>query len=141
LSDTDDSVDGDKLFGAPADCLVPVPLAPASVLGVFNLRGTPVALVDLAAVLELPGHDEELREEGKAVSALVIRQKGIVGAALIDRMEVVLAGGRELFANAEDRGDNPVVRGFVEVEDRPGMVVTVLDSAQVLQRLKRLKYG
>src|SRR5687768_6740409 len=36
------------------EALTPVPLAPAPVRGLFNLRGAPVALVDLAQVLELP---------------------------------------------------------------------------------------
>src|ERR1700722_10613998 len=65
---------------------LPVPLAPAAVRGVFNLRGTPIALLDIGQVLGLDlGKEDELRK-----TALVVRNEGVVVAFLIDRMETVV---------------------------------------------------
>jgi chemotaxis signal transduction protein len=119
------------------DAVVPVPLAPAALVGLFNLRGLPVPLVDLAAVLELSEVGAP-RENEKGLSALLLRSGRLVAAALIDRMEVVLSADRPLYT-AEGGTDSPVVKGFVEVEERSGLVVTVLDSASVVRRLEQLK--
>ena len=76
---------------------IPVPLARPSLLGLFNLRGTPVALVDLAATLELTEalSDSPLppsldAAQSKNFAALVIKTTGILAAARIDRMKAVL---------------------------------------------------
>src|SRR4051794_9277975 len=57
----------------------PVPLSPAPVMGVFSLRGTPVALISLSAVLGLP--DEAVSEQKSSV-ALVLRTTTTVAAVL-----------------------------------------------------------
>jgi purine-binding chemotaxis protein CheW len=50
------------------DALTPVPGAPPSVLGLCNLRGEVVSVVDLAAVLGLPGEHHPTRLVVTAVS-------------------------------------------------------------------------
>jgi chemotaxis signal transduction protein len=122
------------------DDVVPVALAPEPVLGLFNLRGTPVALVDLAAVLEIsPGVRPEQGAD-KRRSALVLRPDDVLAAVLIDRMEIVLTKGRDARASGPSADDKPFVKGFVEVHDRGGLVVTVLDPAAIVQRLDQLKF-
>jgi chemotaxis signal transduction protein len=123
------------------ESFIPVALAPEPLVGLFNLRGTPVALVDLAAVLEIPGADAPAAKAGQAMSALVLKPSGILAAVVIDRMEVVLSKGRELMTTAAGSADKPFVKGFVRVEDRAGLVVTMLDSANVMERLEKLKYA
>jgi chemotaxis signal transduction protein len=121
------------------DTMVPVALTPTPLLGLFNLRGTPVALVDLAAVLEIPVATATASPD-RSVTALVLRPAGILAAVLIDRMEVVLTKGRELRTTGPSADDRPFVKGFVEVDDRANLVVTVLDAGAVIERLDRLKF-
>jgi len=118
---------------------VEVPLTPPALLGLFNLRGTPVALVDLAAILELGATarvDEQA--EGKAKLAMILRSSGLTVGAVIDRMESVVAPGREVLVRAR-QGDNPVVKGFIERSADPSRGVTVLAPEVVLDRLSRMK--
>ena len=123
------------------DSVVPVPLTPDAFVGLFNLRGTPMALVDLAQVLELDEHTQEQANASRgSLFALVFRSSRLTAAAVIDKMEAVLPAGRESFTRPES-ADNPMVQGFVEVRHRPGLVVTVLDPARVIERLEKLKYA
>jgi chemotaxis signal transduction protein len=124
------------------DALTPVPLAPAPVRGLFNLRGVPVALVDLAQVLELP--DTAVVEEpkpGRPLVSLVLRTERLLLGLLIRRMEMVITRGRGTLA-PPDAGpaEHPVVAGFLELPDRRDLTVTVLDSQELLARLDRLRY-
>ncbi|MGC4088014.1 MAG: chemotaxis protein CheW [Polyangiaceae bacterium] len=119
------------------ESVLPVPLAPRAVLGLFNLRGTPVPVVDLNAVLELT---EPREAPSGACSALVLRSDDLLAAIRIDRMEAVISSGRATLIRAEEGRDSPVVRGFVEIEGRPQPVVTLLQTQAVLSGLRSLRY-
>jgi purine-binding chemotaxis protein CheW len=124
------------------DAVAPVPLAPAAVRGLFNLRGTPLALVDAVRVLDLPEPPmlDEARP-GRPLVALVLRTEAIVLGLLIRRMEMVISGGRGVFSAPEPASaEHPVVAGFLELPDRGGLTVTVLDPEALLGRLDRLRY-
>jgi purine-binding chemotaxis protein CheW len=117
---------------------VPVPGTPAAVLGLFDLRGTPVSLVDLEQVLGQPG---ERRAGGRARTVLVLRRgETLVTGVQIDRMELVLQAGQGTFNPRDPSDENPVVQGFLELDLRGGLVLTVLDSAVLFQRLDHLKF-
>jgi len=124
------------------EALTPVPLAPAPVRGLFNLRGAPVALVDLAQVLELG--DATMGDDpraGRPLVALVLRTESLFVGLLIRRMEMVITRGRGSLSPPEASAtEHPVVAGFLELPDRPELPITVLDSAALLARLDRLKY-
>jgi len=124
------------------DAVTPVPMAPAPVRGLFNLRGVPVALVDLAQVLELS--DASVVDEtraGRPMVALVLRTEGLVVGLLIRRMEMVITRGRGTISYPEaTEAEHPVVASFLELTDRGGITITVLDSQALLGRLDRLKY-
>jgi|GEM_PF-4023579 len=61
-----------------------VPLSPAAVLGLFSLRGTPVAVVDLLAVFAMGGG----RPSGDETQVLVLRtSEGVVAGVRIDRLD------------------------------------------------------
>ena len=117
----------------------PVPASPAAVRGIFNLRGTPVALLDLSVVLDL----EAAKGEGAATTALVLRVDSTRSLAndelllglVIDRMEAVSGADRGAFV---ERGaeDHPAVRGFLELGGEKKEVVTVLEPAVLLERLE-----
>lgn len=120
------------------ETFIPVPGVPPSILGLFNLRGTPASLVDLRAVLELPGTPQP---EPKAYTVLVLRIANVVLTGLvIDRMELVAHTGQGVLSPRDASDDNMVVQGFLELESRRDLVLTVLDSAILVQRLERLKF-
>jgi purine-binding chemotaxis protein CheW len=113
------------------DSLTPVPKAHEALRGLFNLRGTPVPLVDAAQVLALAeGVD------AKQTHALVLRRGDLVVALGIDRMEAVVEGGRGSFTPPAGADEHPVVQGFLEHDDR---VVTVIAPEALMERLERLR--
>lgn len=121
----------------------PVPVAPPAVIGLFNLRGTPVALVDLALVLELPGAGPVATQpaEGATIVALVLRTGRMLVGAHIRKMEVVIPSGRALYLPPESStGEHPVVGGFLELPERPGLTITLLDPEALMVRLNKLRY-
>jgi len=121
------------------DRFLDVPLAPPGILGLFSLRGIPVALLDLTVVLELA--DRVSGRDGTPVSALVLsRPSGVIAAIVVDRVEGVVPEGRGVYTPREWAHEHPAVQGFVEVEFRRPVVVTVLDPIELTSRLNKLKY-
>jgi len=120
-----------------ADELVPVPHASTAVLGVFALRGAPIACVDLGRLLGLP----DLRSDRqRGVHALVLRSGSTpLAAAAIDRADAVL-DGRSLDFARRDAGEHPAVLGFVTLPAPRHDVITVLDPAVALERVRALRY-
>jgi hypothetical protein len=59
---------------------------------------------------------------------------------LIDRMEAVVAVEPGSYAPREWADEHPAVHGFLDLKARNASVVTVFDSAAVLERLERLKF-
>jgi purine-binding chemotaxis protein CheW len=117
---------------------IPVPGTPPAVVGLFNLRGTPLSLVDLRAVLELP---RENRAEPRSRTVLVLRNGNtLLTGVLIDRMERVIQAGQGAFTPKDSSDESPVVQGFLEIQARETLVLTVLDSAVLFGRLERLKF-
>jgi purine-binding chemotaxis protein CheW len=119
------------------DAVIPVALAPPSVRGLFNLRGTPVALLELATVL---GLTEAQRTSARTQSALVLRHEELTVAVVIDAMDAVVASERGTFAEPGAR-DHPAVKGFLELEGAAARVVTVLDPAVLLERLEAVRFA
>lgn len=125
-------------------CL-PVPIAPPPVIGLFNLRGAAVALVDLAQVLELsiapsaPGAIDSRADRG--LLALVLRTEGLTVGLHIRKMEVVVPAGRALYTPPDGgAGEHPVVAGFLELPERPELAITLLNPDELLAGLARLRY-
>lgn len=113
--------------------VAPVPMAHGAVRGIFNLRGTPVALLDLGEVLALEG--DRIKDHR---TALVVRRDDLVVGFVIDRMEAVVAEGRGVFTDATAE-DHASVRGFLELDDAGG-VVTVIDPAALLERIEATRF-
>jgi len=123
----------------PVEALTPVPLAAQAVRGLFNLRGTPVAALDLGLALALPDVPSiEGPRPGHPLTALVIRSGDLIAGALIRRMEVVIPAGRGRF---RPRGESPeeslLVAGFLEFADH--LVITVLAADELIERLTTLR--
>jgi chemotaxis signal transduction protein len=78
---------------------------------------------------------------GHPLTALVLRTESVLMALLIRRMEMVITRGRGIFSAAEASDDeHPVVAGFLELAERGGLTVTVLDVPAILTHIERLKY-
>lgn len=117
---------------------IPVPGTPPPVLGLFNLRGTPVSLVDLGAVLGLPSIPGV---SSRSRTVLVLRYgEAIFTGVLVDRVDLVVQAGLGLFTARDASDGDAVVQGFLEIEARQGLVITVLDPAVLFQRLESLKF-
>lgn len=124
--------------------VIPVPLAPPAVVGLFSLRGAPVALVDSARVLELPGQavaPAELAARGaRATIALVIRKGTTLLAGLrIDRMDSVVGLDQGTWSPRDWAAEHAAVSGFLELPERQ-LVVTLFDTQAVVDRLHALRY-
>jgi purine-binding chemotaxis protein CheW len=102
-----------------------VPLAPAHLLGVANLRGNIMPVVDIRPLLGMTP-----AAAGREVRALVVERDGVQVGLLIDEVlglepleGVATTGDRE----ASDSGD--MIAGHL---DREGGVVTLLDVRALL---------
>jgi chemotaxis signal transduction protein len=121
----------------PVEAYTPVPLAPPAILGLFNLRGTPVALADTPRALGL-AVGEVPAPAGATRIALVLRARDLVVGALIGRMEMVVPAGRGHFRPRSDsHEESPLVEGFLEIGQ--SLVMTVLSSAEIVARLAALR--
>jgi chemotaxis signal transduction protein len=70
--------------------IVPLPLAPAVVEGVINLRGGVVPVLDLRARIGLPA-----RELVPSDQLIVVRARGLTVAVRVDRAVELIAGNEE----------------------------------------------
>jgi chemotaxis signal transduction protein len=109
-----------------------VPAAPATITGIFGLRGTPIALVDLSTSL---GTAPPRRDEG--AMALVLRIGELEFALAIDAVDAVIPADRGSLLPRSD-GDSAFVRGFVEVKGLKGLL-TLLDPEALATHLHRMR--
>jgi chemotaxis signal transduction protein len=103
-----------------------VPLAPAHVIGVANLRGAVMPIVDAHGVLGLPPRPPERR-----LRALVVAADGLEAAIVIDGVVSLEAFGEVVTADG-GLARREFVRGVV---DRDGQPVNVLDGGRLLRAL------
>jgi purine-binding chemotaxis protein CheW len=100
--------------------LAPVPGSPAEVMGVCNLRGQVLPVMDLARVLGLPQG-----EPGRiVVTELAERRAGLAVDAVIDVGEL---------PDASEQVDSPFLTGAVLVD---GVLVGMLDADAVLSSVE-----
>jgi chemotaxis signal transduction protein len=117
--------------------VIAVPGAPAGVLGLFNLRGTPVALLELSRVLDL-GHATPAALPAEPTALVLVGPGGIVAAARVDRVGAVVQADRATPMPHERAADHAAVEMLLETETHG--VVTVLDGAALLAALERIKF-
>jgi chemotaxis signal transduction protein len=100
--------------------LTPVPGSPAEIMGVCNLRGQVVPVMDLATVLGLrPGEPRRI-----VVAELDQRRAGLAVDAVIDVGEL---------PEASEQVDSPFMTGAVLIE---GVLVGMLDADAVLSSVR-----
>lgn len=117
--------------------ILPVPLTPPWLLGLHNLRGTVLALVDLAAVLDLPQDGPE-RTPGPGATVLVLRTPEVLVGARIERVDAVQGFETTRVEPLAAEG-HPYVKALVRFDTRGGQVATLLDEVKVGARLSGLR--
>ncbi len=105
-----------------------VPQTPAYVLGVFNLRGSVIPLIDLRRKFGLPPkkQDEETR-------FIVMKHGDDVAGFVIDRLTMALRLAKKDIGPAPDTidGDNTIIEG---VGKRENNILTILKVDKLLER-------
>lgn len=111
---------------------LPVPRAPAPVVGAFALRGATLALVDTRILFGQAS-------AGAPTTALVIARghRTICGLA-IDRVLGVVPFLEASFTPAVPGRDPPQIAGFVS--DERGELLTLLDTTTLVHSLERLRF-
>jgi purine-binding chemotaxis protein CheW len=111
----------------PRAAITRVPRAPSQVLGVMNLRGQPVVLVDLPRCLNLPGGGPDAPQ----VVLLDLGDQDLAVGLLADRIDQVV----EVEAQGPAGGhgpEGPGGEGGPELVELGGHVATVLDPIRLL---------
>lgn len=116
--------------------IVRVPLAPNGVIGLCNLRGVALAVIDLASVLELELGQRSQAPDGKG-PALVLRLQGLRLAASIDVVESVFPVNSAAIRESDAVGEHPAIAGFLTLDNDE--VVSVLDVKELTERIHKLR--
>ncbi len=121
--------------------LLSVPRVPPAVLGLFSLRGTPVAVVDLLVLLGQASSPAPLAD----AQVLVVRGSAtdhggattIVAGLRITKLKAVLPAGVGRPVAAET-SDHPAMNGLFELDGRP--IGVLLDGPRLLASLRALGF-
>jgi chemotaxis signal transduction protein len=120
--------------------LLPVPVTPLWLLGLCNLRGVALAVVDLAAVLGMKAASSAPLPSAGGVPVLVLRTHGVSVGIRIDRIEAVYPFESAQLTPSTAIDEHPAVRGLLSFQARGGFVATLLDEQKVAERLTELKF-
>jgi chemotaxis signal transduction protein len=116
--------------------LVPVPLAPPALIGLHNLRGVPLEVLDPGLLLDLPHAADRARPASDTV--LVFQGRGMQVGILVERVEAVLS--LERVRQSPRSGDEPaLVRGVADIDLHGGCTATLLDAEALAERLEGLR--
>ncbi len=108
--------------------ITPVPRTAPAVLGLFNLRGEPMPLVDLSLVLGSTAATVEAKS-----SAIILRSAHMSVGARIDALGTVVPN-RSVIPTDDP---NPLILGFL---DSPGEApIAVVDPIEFMSRIENLK--
>lgn len=117
-----------------AETFISVPMTPPAILGLYNLRGTPLPMIDPYQLLDLPGRTPA--GEGRLLLSVNIGGD-LVGLA-VDRVDAVHPYD-PLAIEQLDATEHDSVLGIVRLEG--GSYVTLLDPGVLDDRLAQLASG
>ena len=115
--------------------MLPVPMVPRPVLGLFNLRGTPVAVVDLLVLLGVRQTPVSASRAGTTL--LVLRTDRPIAALRIDRLETVLPQGSGRRVLLDESGVHAAQVGLFE-PPAGGPAAILLGARPLLASLLKL---
>jgi purine-binding chemotaxis protein CheW len=105
-----------------------VPQVPTYILGVFNLRGSVIPLIDLRSKFNLPSkkHSDDTR-------FIVMRNGDDVAGFVIDRLTMAIRLKKEDIGPAPDtvNGDDTIIDGVGKQADK---IITILKVNRLLER-------
>jgi purine-binding chemotaxis protein CheW len=137
---------GEQCFGLDTELVgevvsiedrVPIPLAPAAIHGIFNLRGEPLPLVSLADILGIVQNPNR----PKVLTAMVLRTSELAAGLAIDRVQAILSVDRGTLTPPTNAAEDVLVLGFLEVKtETMTTVVSVLDPSTLLAKLMQLRF-
>jgi purine-binding chemotaxis protein CheW len=109
--------------------LVQVPLSPASLEGLANLRGTVMSITSLRRIFRYPdlAHDDATR--------VVVINQGVPVGLVVDRMAAVVSADPdqlESVASIEATVDTDLLRGMIKAADGRGMIM-ILDPLRLVE--------
>lgn len=113
-----------------------VPLVPHEIIGMHNLRGSALAIVDLANVLEIGGVSERGRT---GLTAIVVSLAGKRVGAKVDRVLAVYPFEKDKLKETAAQAEHPAVMGLIEFSARSGLVATLLDGEDLARRLEAIQ--
>ncbi len=105
-----------------------VPQVPNYVLGVFNLRGAVIPLIDLRLKFGL-----QSKKQGDDTRFIVMRHGNDVAGFVIDRLTMAIRIKKENIGPAPDTvsGDDTIIEGVGKQEDK---IITILKVNKLLER-------
>jgi len=105
-----------------------VPQVPNYVLGVFNLRGSVIPLIDLRTKFGLP-----LKNQSEDTRFIVMRNGNDVAGFVIDRLTMAIRIKKENIGPAPDtiNGDDTIIDGVGKQADK---IITILKVNKLLER-------
>ena len=105
-----------------------VPQVPNYVLGVFNLRGTVIPLIDLRVKFGLP--EQKQTDETRFI---VLKKGNEVAGFVIDRLTMAIRIKKDNIGPAPEtiNGDDTLIDGVGKQEDR---IITILKVDKLLER-------
>jgi chemotaxis signal transduction protein len=115
------------------DKLIDVPRSPASVLGLFPLRGGALALIDTPVMLGLGV------ETARKRALVIVRGDVPLCGITVDAVLGVVRVDSVEFTPAEPSREPAGVLGFLTMSD--GRTVTLLDTTSVLGRIEALAFN
>lgn len=111
--------------------ITPVPLAPAHLLGLFNLRGTLIPIVDLRPLLKMPA-DSTADHAGTARKVAIVELGEYRVGLLFDATgEILRVPAAHIVTFDHSDGHPPVIAGALKLDDGE-RIVQVLSAAALL---------
>jgi chemotaxis signal transduction protein len=120
--------------------LLPVALTPAWLLGLCNLRGVALAVVDLGGALDLPTRPAAPAGASGTV-VLVLRPGDMLVGLRIDRVEAVYRFDQTRLEASATVSEHVAVKGLLWFAGRGGFTATLLDEEKVSAGLKGLRFS
>ncbi|PDO09886.1 MAG: hypothetical protein BLM47_10330 [Candidatus Reconcilbacillus cellulovorans] len=119
--------DVNEIIFVPA--ITPIAKAPPSVVGIMNLRGNIIPVIDLRIALRMP-----VAERTKKQRIIVAQIGGKPTGVMVDEVTQVLHVTEEMLENAPDRvmtSQTRYIRGICKIQDR---LIVLLDLGEVLEK-------
>jgi purine-binding chemotaxis protein CheW len=133
---------GEDLYAVPVEMLTeiiisqkifPVPTTPSHVLGVINLRGNIVPIVDIRSALSLsqqstPGQIVIIKQDAVIIGIIVDNVSEVVGVPLSKVLAIPV--------DADGQADKGRSRFLKSIIQREGGVAALLDVKRILEEIK-----